>query len=195
MPVIGASGAIAGVMGAYFILHPRSKILTLVPIIIIPFFFEIPAFFFLGLWFVLQFVSAAGTHGEVSGIAWWAHIGGFVFGIVLLKLFRAFPSTGFSESLRHATERKKTPGLQIVRPSGPADDFNLYGEIHVSPLEALRGARKIVNIPWGFQRRIYRVNVPPGVRDGTALRLRNLGKIMPDGGRGDLLLKVKVEDM
>ena len=58
LPTIGASGAIAGVMGAYFILHPRSKILTLIPIFFIPYFIEIPAYVFLGFWFVLQFINA-----------------------------------------------------------------------------------------------------------------------------------------
>ena len=70
IPTIGASGAIAGVMGAYLILYPRSRILTLIPIFFIPYFLEIPAFFFLGLWFVFQFLSAAGTSGEGGGIAW-----------------------------------------------------------------------------------------------------------------------------
>ena len=58
VPTIGASGAIAGVMGAYFILHPGARILTLVPIVFIPLFFEIPAFIFLGIWFLIQFISA-----------------------------------------------------------------------------------------------------------------------------------------
>ncbi|RPI74839.1 MAG: rhomboid family intramembrane serine protease, partial [Desulfobacteraceae bacterium] len=68
MPTIGASGAIAGIMGGYFILYPKSKILTLIPIFIIPFFFEIPAFVFLGLWFLMQFISAAGATAHSSGI-------------------------------------------------------------------------------------------------------------------------------
>ncbi len=87
IPTIGASGAIAGVMGAYFILHPRARILTLIPIFFIPYFLEIPASFFLGIWFVLQFINAAGSHGQASGVAWWAHIGGFVFGILFLKTY------------------------------------------------------------------------------------------------------------
>ena len=66
LPTIGASGAIAGVMGAYFILHPRSRILTLIPIIFIPYFMEIPAYFFLGLWFLLQFINAAGSQVSPS---------------------------------------------------------------------------------------------------------------------------------
>ncbi len=70
VPTIGASGAIAGVMGAYFILFPNAKILTLIPIIIIPYFIEIRAFFFIGIWFIFQFISAIVSH-EGSSIAWW----------------------------------------------------------------------------------------------------------------------------
>ncbi len=83
IPTIGASGAIAGVMGAYFLLYPRSKVLTLVPIFFFFQVFEIPAILFLGLWFVIQFFlgsfSIAGASGS-AGIAFWAHIGGFAVG-------------------------------------------------------------------------------------------------------------------
>ena len=194
LPTIGASGAIAGVMGAYFILHPRSRILTLVPIIIIPLFFEIPAYFFIGIWFMIQFISATASRADVSGIAWWAHIGGFVFGIILLKLFRAFPSTGFFDHFRFAVEKKKTFNLQIIHATGPLDDPNLYGTIYVSPYEIEFGSKKLVNIPWGFQKRLYRVAIPPGIEPGSSLRLKNLGKIKPDGRQGDLFLKVVVEE-
>ena len=64
VPTIGASGAIAGVMGAYFILYPKSRILTLIPIFFLPYLIEIPAFFFLAVWFLIQFISA--TSGPVS---------------------------------------------------------------------------------------------------------------------------------
>lgn len=88
-PAIGASGAIAGVMGAYFVLFPYSRIITFVPIIIIPFFIRVPAVIYLGIWFILQVYSGTlnslvGGAGE--GVAWWAHIGGFICGILLLKL-------------------------------------------------------------------------------------------------------------
>jgi membrane associated rhomboid family serine protease len=91
MPVIGASGAIAGVMGAYFVLFPRARILTFIPIIIIPWFIEVPAVFFLGLWFLLQVFS--GTAVQVlpssgEGVAWWAHIGGFIAGVLLVAIFK-----------------------------------------------------------------------------------------------------------
>lgn len=91
MPTVGASGAIAGIMGGYFLLFPRARVLTLVPIIIFIQFIEIPAFIFLGLWFLMQFLM--GTSGllsgslESSGIAWWAHIGGFIAGLFLIRLF------------------------------------------------------------------------------------------------------------
>mgnify|MGYP001304151272 CR=1 FL=1 len=90
MPVIGASGAIAGVMGAYFLLYPHAKVLTLIPIIIIPYFIELPAVLFLGIWFLIQVWSGMTTLGDSQGggVAWWAHIGGFAAGMLLLPLFR-----------------------------------------------------------------------------------------------------------
>ncbi|MFC1856565.1 rhomboid family intramembrane serine protease [Thermodesulfobacteriota bacterium] len=193
LPTIGASGAIAGVMGAYFILYPKAKILTLIPIIFIPWFIEIPAFFFLGIWFLLQFISAAGSHADIGGIAWWAHIGGFVFGIVLLKIFHAIPSTGVTDKMRRATTRKKTHRLQVIHPVGPSEDPHLYGKIHITPYEAITGTHKLVNIPWGVQKRLFRVVSPPGMKAGSTLRLKGLGKIMSNGERGDLLLTVVFE--
>jgi len=91
MPVIGASGAIAGVMGAYYVMFPHARILTLIPIIIFPWFVELPAVFFLGWWFLLQVFS--GTVAQVlpasdGGVAWWGHIGGFIVGIILMPFFR-----------------------------------------------------------------------------------------------------------
>jgi len=192
MPTIGASGAVAGVMGAYLILHPHAKILTLIPIIIIPWFIEIPAFFFLGLWFVLQFLNATGTHGGAGGIAWWAHIGGFVFGIVFLKILLALPETGVTDRIRRVTAKRKTHRLQVIRPVGPGNDPHLYGTIAVTSFEALVGTKKLVNIPWGFQKRIVKVVVPPGVKEGSKLRLKGLGKTTSDGQRGDLYLKVAI---
>lgn len=80
VPVIGASGAIAGVLGAYFILYPRGSILTFFP----PFFFRIPAVLYLIVWFAAQLYSgiASGAAGSLmGGVAWWAHVGGFLFGV------------------------------------------------------------------------------------------------------------------
>jgi hypothetical protein len=192
VPTIGASGAIAGVMGAYLILHPNSKILTLIPILFIPWFVEIPAFFFLGFWFVIQFINAAASHGGVSGIAWWAHIGGFIFGIIFLKIFLALPVSGVTDKIRRKTAKRKTHRLQVIRPIGPGNDPNLYGTINITSFEAIAGTRKLVNIPWGFKKRVVRVIVPSGVKAGSKLRLKGLGKITPDGQRGDLYLKVAI---
>lgn len=88
-PVIGASGAIAGVLGAYFIWYPRARILTLVPIFIFISFVEIPAIFYLFLWFGLQLLNglvSLAAPGNV--VAWWAHIGGFVAGMAVAVLYR-----------------------------------------------------------------------------------------------------------
>lgn len=89
LPIIGASGAIAGVLGAYLILFPRARIVSLVPIIFIFTLVEIPAIIFLGFWFVSQLFSGwlALQGADMSGIAWWAHIGGFVFGMLAVRLF------------------------------------------------------------------------------------------------------------
>lgn len=193
-PTIGASGAVAGVMGAYFLLHPRAKILTLIPIIIIPWFVEIPAFFFLGLWFLIQVFNASASSGSAGGIAWWAHIGGFACGMVLLKLFTLLPSTGISTGLRKATARKTTHRFQMIRPSEPAQhESDIYATINISPYEALVGTRKLVTVPHGFQRRVFRVNVPPGMETGKILRLRGMGHPITPTRRGDMLLKVVIQ--
>jgi membrane associated rhomboid family serine protease len=102
MPTIGASGAIAGVMGAYVIKFPRARITTLVPIFIFITTLEIPAVFLLLYWFAIQFFSGVGSIGysQVSsgGIAWFAHVGGFLAGMLLINLFgqRQRWSTGWS---------------------------------------------------------------------------------------------------
>jgi len=82
-PVIGASGAISGIMGAYLILYPRARIKTLVFILIFITFVDIPASVFLGLWFFFQFFYAGS-----GGIAWLAHVGGFIIGIILINYYR-----------------------------------------------------------------------------------------------------------
>ena len=86
IPMVGASGAVAGVMGAYLVLYPRSRIVTLIPIIIIFKVIEIPAMAFLGIWFLMQFINGLGTAalspaGQAGGgIAFWAHVAGFAAG-------------------------------------------------------------------------------------------------------------------
>jgi hypothetical protein len=87
-PMVGASGAIAGVMGAYFILYPRARVLVWFPPI---FFFYIPAWLMLGGWFLIQFLngaanSIAAKSESMGGIAFWAHVGGFVAGVLMIKV-------------------------------------------------------------------------------------------------------------
>jgi membrane associated rhomboid family serine protease len=86
VPALGASGAISGVMGAYGLLYPRSRILTLVFIFLVP----IPAVIILGYWFILQFLSGVSSLGTVAsgGVAWWAHVGGFLLGMLITSMAR-----------------------------------------------------------------------------------------------------------
>lgn len=90
VPVVGASGAIAGVSGAYFLFFPTSRVVTLVPIFLFVQIIEIPAVFFLFMWFVWQVVSGVATLGAASrgGVAVWAHVGGFVAGMIVGPLLR-----------------------------------------------------------------------------------------------------------
>jgi membrane associated rhomboid family serine protease len=93
VPMVGASGAIAGVMGAYFVLYPRSRIVTLLPLFFFFQIIEIPAIFFLGFWFLLQLLSGVGsmataTGSETGGIAFWAHAAGFLAGLSGVLVFR-----------------------------------------------------------------------------------------------------------
>lgn len=192
VPTIGASGAIAGVMGGYFLLYPSSRILTLIPIIIIPWFIEIPAFIFLGVWFAIQFFNATGS-GAGANIAWWAHIGGFLAGVALVKLSDKIPQTGIQKKVSRYTTRKKTPGLQKIVTGPYNNDVDLIGELTITTLEAISGTSKLVNIPWGFYNRLYRVNVPPGVRQGSKLRLAGMGKASVNGTKGDLYLEIRIK--
>ena len=90
IPLVGASGAIAGVLGAYLFLYPRARILTMIPLMVAFPIIEVPAYLFLGFWIVLQIIQAylsAGMEVSGGGVAWWAHAGGFAAGAALLPLF------------------------------------------------------------------------------------------------------------
>ena len=94
MPTVGASGAISGILGAYLLMFPRARVVTVIPI----FFFlqvaELPALVVLGFWFVMQFfnglISLGYETGGMGGVAWWAHVGGFVAGLILILPFRKY---------------------------------------------------------------------------------------------------------
>jgi hypothetical protein len=195
LPTVGASGAIAGVMGAYFLLYPAAKIVTLIPIVIIPYFFEIPAALFLGIWLFLQFISAAFTGADVGGIAWWAHIGGFLFGALFLKLFLMLPKENLPGALGEATVRKSTPRLHVAHPVVSSEDPDIYGTLAITPEEAERGSSKLVSIPVGYQKKLVRLRIPPGIKDGAKIRLAGLGRKDGEGKAGDVYLIVSVRDI
>jgi membrane associated rhomboid family serine protease len=94
VPMVGASGAIAGVMGAYFVLYPHSRIVTLIPLFVYFHVMEVPAIFFLGIWFLMQFLSGVGSIATAvpgqpgGGIAFWAHVAGFLAGMSGVIVFR-----------------------------------------------------------------------------------------------------------
>jgi membrane associated rhomboid family serine protease len=92
IPTIGASGAIAGVMGGYFVLYPNSRVLALVPLFIVFEVIEVPAILFLGLWFLMQFFYGVGSIAKsgatTGGVAFWAHVAGFVAGMLGVLVLR-----------------------------------------------------------------------------------------------------------
>jgi membrane associated rhomboid family serine protease len=91
LPTIGASGAISGVLAAYFIFFPTARVISLVPLFFLPWFVEIPAVLYIGFWFISQlfngFLSVAAGMQAFGGVAWWAHVGGFAAGLALGPLF------------------------------------------------------------------------------------------------------------
>jgi membrane associated rhomboid family serine protease len=194
IPTIGASGAISGVMGAYLLLYPGSKILTLIPIFFFFQFVEIPAFIFLGFWLFMQLFSAGLTPRNIGGIAFWAHIGGFVAGLIFIKIFDVIPRTGLSDRLRQYTERQRTPRIQSLSPLSIPDELDLHGIIRITEREAHLGTRKMISIPHGMKKRTLMVTIPPGVGEGTQLRLKGLGKEGKERERGNLFLDVHLID-
>jgi len=103
IPSLGASGAISGVLGAYIIFFPSSRILTLVPLFIIWFLARIPAFVFIGLWFAIQFLAGVGSLGQTGpgaggGVAWWAHVGGFAIGVLIASAVGRRPADNLSNA-------------------------------------------------------------------------------------------------
>lgn len=105
IPTIGASGAVAGVMGAYLLLYPHARVTTLVPIFFILQIMIIPAPIFLGVWFVIQLLQGSFSMGnaEAAGVAWWAHAGGFAFGFAVAWLLQK-------------DDRPSRPRVRVIRP-------------------------------------------------------------------------------
>jgi membrane associated rhomboid family serine protease len=118
VPMIGASGAIGGVLGAYVLLYPRARVLVLVPLGFFFFTWRIPAMIVLGLWFGLQFLSSALAGNQVGGVAYWAHIGGFVAGMMLILPFRrkGFPLFAASRQPARASGLQPTDRRATIMP-------------------------------------------------------------------------------
>jgi hypothetical protein len=102
------------------------------------------------------------------------------------------PESGITRRIRNKTSKTKTPHLQIIRLSGSRDGPDLYGFINITHREAQFGTRKLVNIPLGYRKRLFRVTIPPGMRDGMILRLAGTGNKANDKKRGDIYLKVAI---
>ena len=105
LPTLGASGAIAAVMGAYFILYPASRVVTFVPIFFFGGIIRLPSIVYLGIWFVMQifsgFTSFAVGSGTAGGVAWWAHIGGFLFGMLFIRIFAPSVTSYYPDEKRY----------------------------------------------------------------------------------------------
>ena len=111
IPMVGASGAISGVLGAYLLLHPRATVRVLIFIGIIFWVAHVPAMLVLGFWFIAQLVSAAAAPANVPGVAFWAHVGGFVAGMALVPLFKDkyVPLWQAARSKPFEVERRRGP--------------------------------------------------------------------------------------
>ncbi len=133
VPMIGASGAIAGVLGAYLLLYPRSNVVVFIWIIIIVRLISVPAPILLGLWFLLQLVSAAGTEASEPGVAFWAHVGGFCAGMLLVMVLRRRQTAMWQPS--------RTRSFQMARPRDARSGFG-RGSV---PAVRRRDSRN----PWG----------------------------------------------
>ncbi len=121
IPMIGASGAIGGVLGGYLLLYPRARVLVLIPLGFFMYTVRIPALFVLGFWFVLQFLQSVMAGDQAGGVAYWAHIGGFVAGMVLIVPFRKknFPLFG-GPRRPGASGSGRRPRSATVQPDPPA---------------------------------------------------------------------------
>jgi len=151
---------------------PKARIITLIPIFFIPYFIEIPAVVFLGIWFLFQFFYAALPGRGRRRHRLVAHIGGFVFGMIVVKLFSRLPESRIDEKLSETFARHSTPRLQRIKPAADIDDLDLHGTVIITSREARNGTRKMINVP------VMRPGEPswsrsPGTENGTRIRLRD----------------------
>jgi DnaJ-class molecular chaperone len=97
-----------------------------------------------------------------------------------------------TRKVRPATSKSGTPRLQVIQTTSRPNDPHVYGNLLITAREARAGTKKLVNVPWGFHSRIFRVVIPAGIHEGTLLRLAGMGKPRPRGDKGDLLLRVQI---
>jgi membrane associated rhomboid family serine protease len=136
VPMIGASGAIAGVLGAYLVLYPRSNVVVFVWIIILVRLVTVPAVILLGIWFLLQLMSAGAASAAEAGVAFWAHVGGFLAGIALVLVLR-----------RSGTAMWQPPRSRSFQIGRPRDLRSGFGRGSVPSAGRRRGERQAG--PWG----------------------------------------------
>jgi len=121
-------------------------------------------------------------------ITYRSHFVHILYVIVFMKLEH------LGKNLRGYTQRQTTPRLQTISPSYLPDEPDVYGVITITRKEALYGTRKLISIPRGWRKRTFLVKIPPGVREGTLLRLKGLGREDTDGNREDLILAIEVRE-
>jgi Uncharacterized membrane protein (homolog of Drosophila rhomboid) len=112
IPMIGASGAIGGVLGAYLINYPNAKVLVLIPLGFFSHLIKIKALYVLGFWFILQFINSALSQSSGGGVAYAAHIGGFISGIILILFFNKKNKKGKRNNIKSKRNIKKGPWEQ-----------------------------------------------------------------------------------
>ena len=117
IPTVGASGAIAAVLGGYALLYPRARVITVIFIIIIFTIVELPALLVLGFWFLLQLLPAFSEPVEGGGVAYFAHIGGFLFGMLLIKLF----ANNVHDDYEASIASRCTDGARVRAAGQPGD--------------------------------------------------------------------------
>ncbi|QBX99389.1 rhomboid family intramembrane serine protease [Rhodophyticola sp. CCM32] len=161
VPMVGASGAIAGVMGGYLLMFPRARIDMLVILVVIFKVFTIPAWLMLGLWFTLQLFNGVAVGAENSGIAYWAHAGGFIAGIIIMLpvwLRRGGPGYWATthgkpphEDVEYRVTRRRSGIPRIHRHSAPrgADDRPISDLSRIPPA----GNKRDPSSPWSGGRR------------------------------------------
>ncbi len=103
IPMIGASGAISGVLGAYLLIYPKARVLVVIPLGFYPLLLRLPAMLVLGVWFAIQIGSSLMSNAEEGGVAWFAHIGGFIAGMILIWFFKDNSTTMFHDA--HGSKR------------------------------------------------------------------------------------------